>query len=64
MASDADHLLLIRHCYRDLIRLIDAFGETRAREPANIPPPKRLQWCWRQIHLHSQLEEIWLVINA
>ena len=22
-----------------------AFRETRAREPANIPSPKRLQWC-------------------
>ena len=31
--------------YRALARLSKAFRETRAREPANIPSPKRLQWC-------------------
>ena len=31
--------------HRALALLSQAFRETRAREPANIPSPKRLQWC-------------------
>ena len=31
--------------HRALARLSQTFRETRAREPANIPSPKRLQWC-------------------
>ena len=31
--------------HRALARLSQAFREPRAREPANIQSPKRLQWC-------------------